>query len=296
MPESSSFSPASITAIAQVVSGGTGMPRPGDKRYGKYRNENQLKTFFSGFGVDFVLQPAKSRVPTTEACLAAIQETPEGDDLIRKIIEAAVHPADYLDLDDSVWEEAVAYLNRVLRFDGYQLQEVRGVPRLTRSGGVVGLADRADELAEELGFDSMQVEIERIQKHLFDDPASALTAACSALEAVCRKILISINEDIPAKKDLSTLFARVAVHLRLSPSREDLPPVIQDDIKRILGGLQTVANGIAALRTHGGSAHGRESKTSAIDSRIAELAVNACCTLSIFLIQTWQRNHSDISE
>jgi hypothetical protein len=61
------------------------------------------------------------------------------------------------------------------------------------------------------------------------------------------------------------------------------------NVRKILGGLATVVEGIGALRTHGGDAHGRERGYARMDTRIASLAINAASTVSLFLIETWQR-------
>jgi Abortive infection C-terminus len=59
----------------------------------------------------------------------------------------------------------------------------------------------------------------------------------------------------------------------------------------ILSGLATVVEGIGALRTHGGDAHGRERGYKRLDRRIASLAIHAASTIALFLIETWQRKY-----
>ncbi len=44
---------------------------------------------------------------------------------------------------------------------------------------------------------------------------------------------------------------------------------------KYLGGPATVVEGIGALRTHGGDAHGRERGYVRIDPRIASLSINS---------------------
>jgi len=56
-----------------------------------------------------------------------------------------------------------------------------------------------------------------------------------------------------------------------------------------LSGLTTATEGIGALRTHGGDAHGRERGHCQIDSRIARLSIHAASTIALFLIETWER-------
>ena len=55
------------------------------------------------------------------------------------------------------------------------------------------------------------------------------------------------------------------------PDRPDLDSLIADDVRKILNGVATVVEGVGALRTHGGDAHGRERGYKRLDRRIASL-------------------------
>jgi hypothetical protein len=46
-----------------------------------------------------------------------------------------------------------------------------------------------------------------------------------------------------------------------------------------------------SLRTHAGDAHGRERGHSRVDERIARLAIHSASTVSLFLIETWQKKY-----
>ena len=94
---------------------------------------------------------------------------------------------------------------------------------------------------------------------------------------------------MPSKKDVKALVNEVASHLQLSPSRSDLPPEWEQDLKQILQGLASVAWGIGSLRTHAGDAHGRGRKPLKVDARIARFAIHAASTLCVFLLDTWQQ-------
>lgn len=73
------------------------------------------------------------------------------------------------------------------------------------------------------------------------------------------------------------------------PGRSDLPSEIETDIRQTLSGLTSVAKSIGALRTHGGDARGHEKGYRRIDPRIARLSLNAPSSLTLFLIETWER-------
>lgn len=111
------------------------------------------------------------------------------------------------------------------------------------------------------------------------------------LKAFCRSILIELGDSLPDKKDIKALFGAVRKPLGLGADRPDLDPLIADDVRKILSGLATVVEGIGALRTHGGDAHGRERGYARLDRRIANLAIHAASTVALFLIETWQRKY-----
>jgi hypothetical protein len=145
--------------------------------------------------------------------------------------------------------------------------------------------------AEILNFDTVSRDLERALASAQHDPEDAITAACSTVESVCRSILIEVGESLPDKKDIKALFGAVRKPLGLGADRPDLDPLIVDDVRKILNGLATVVEGIGALRTHGGDAHGRERGYTRLDRRIASLAIHAASTIALFLIETWQRKY-----
>ena len=159
------------------------------------------------------------------------------------------------------------------------------------SGQTTPALSRLNDAAGVLNFDTVSRDIQRAVEAIKIDPESAVTSACSTVESVCRSILIELSEELPGKKDIKALFNAVKKPLGLSPDRKDIDPLIADDVRKILSGLATIVEGIGALRTHGGDAHGRERGYSRIDSRIASLAVNAANTTALFLIETWQRKY-----
>lgn len=153
---------------------------------------------------------------------------------------------------------------------------VPAVDALKRSAGVYDL-------------DTVQRDLDRAEASVESDPEDAVTAACSTLESVCRSILIELDIPFPEKLDLKSLFKQLRDPLGLSAGQTDVSSEIAEDVRRILNGLGNVVEGIGALRTHAGDAHGRERGYRRIDARIARLAVHGAATASLFLIETWQR-------
>ena len=126
-----------------------------------------------------------------------------------------------------------------------------------RGGHIMGLAlsgpsRSLGDLIKSQGIAAIVVEYDRAYKQIETDPAAALTAACAILESVCKVYLETNQVPMPDKQVLGGLWKEVARHLGLDPKEQ-----ADDDLKRILSGLFSVADGVAALRTHEGSAHGR---------------------------------------
>jgi hypothetical protein len=142
-------------------------------------------------------------------------------------------------------------------------------------------------LAERIKADGVQVieiEYERAYKTLESDPGAAVTAACAILESVCKSYLEAEGQQQPGKQVLGQLWGVVADHLGLAPKA-----LADNDLKRILQGLYSVADGVAGLRTHAGSAHGQSPGSRyRLAPRHARLAVHAAHTMAMFVLETWE--------
>jgi hypothetical protein len=182
-------------------------------------------------------------------------------------------------------QNTLAYLNTRLQYDDYELRPLRHGYQLARTQAHLRVADALADTAKSLDLDSVIHDFDRALEQAADDPEDAITSACSTVESVCKCLLDVMGAPYPKKQDVQGLVGEVQRKLNLAPDREDIGP----DIKQILGGLATVAGGIGALRTHSGDAHGRGRGTARVDERIARLSIHAASTISLFLIETWQR-------
>jgi hypothetical protein len=87
--------------------------------------------------------------------------------------------------------------------------------------------------------------------------------------------------------DLPRLYTLVARQLNLSPATHT-----QQLFKQILGGCQTVVEGLAALRNRFGDSHGKGQHGLKPAPRHAELAVNLAGAMATFLVATWSTRPS----
>jgi Abortive infection C-terminus len=115
------------------------------------------------------------------------------------------------------------------------------------------------------------------------DPEGAITAARTLLESVCKHILDDAGATYDDCADLPKLYGLTSRQLNLSPSQHT-----EQLFKQILGGCQTVVEGLGALRNRHSDAHGKGTVGARPVARHAELAVNLAGTMATFLLQTWE--------
>ncbi len=162
-----------------------------------------------------------------------------------------------------------------------------------RGGNILGgsLSGPARSLGKRLadgGLGALQREFDRAYQTVDRDPEAAVTAACAILESLCQTYLEANSITPPKSLTLGPLWTATAGHLGLNPGK-----LADDDLKRILSGLFSLADGVAALRSHQGSAHGRSSiSRDSLQPRYARLAVHAAHTMAMFVLETWDQHRA----
>ncbi len=281
-----SFSTFTLEALVQVISGGSGMNNP-EPPIGIYRSGPEIDSFLMGIGID----PAHgegSRLPALRECLRWAARQENGDEFIGRAIEAVADPRNHAREPEKT-QAVLSHLNLHLEPDGFEVAILGGSAALRKTGSGAAVVGAIADKTATLDFGTVSRDLDRAIRNAEEDPEDAVTAACATLEAVCRSILVELGLDLPAKKDVSALIRAVQEPLGLSPGWQDLPDLIAGDIRKVLSGLTTATEGIGALRTHGGDAHGRERGHRRVDPRIARLAIHAASTVALFLIETWER-------
>lgn len=158
--------------------------------------------------------------------------------------------------------------------------------RYARGGKIVetGHSDSSAAFASALrsgNLDEVEIELDRALKSVSQDPSAAITAGCSLLEALFKAYIQNRGLDLPNKETLKPLWSVVQKDIGLDPKNQT-----DDDIQRILQGLSSIVDGIAALRTHGGSAHGGGGLRYKMKERHARLAIGSAQVLAHFIIDT----------
>jgi hypothetical protein len=132
---------------------------------------------------------------------------------------------------------------------------------------------------------AVQIEFERALEDVQTDPEASLTAACSLIESICKIYIEEKRLTSPSKETIKDLWKVVSNDLGLNPAK-----IEDEDLKRVLSGLTSVVDGLGAIRTHAGSAHGRGKTRYNVQPRHARLVIHAAHTLATFLIETWDNS------
>lgn len=160
--------------------------------------------------------------------------------------------------------------------------------KYVRGGSVVEVkrGSISKVLEEELvkgNFEEINVEFERAVNAIDSDPGAAITAGCAILEALFKVYISEHGLTLPSKQTIKPLWSIVQKHIGFNPASQT-----DSDVQTILTGLSSIVDGIGALRTHGGSAHGGGELRYNMKPRHASLLVGTAHTLALFVIQTWQ--------
>ena len=116
-----------------------------------------------------------------------------------------------------------------------------------------------------------------------EDPEAAITMARTLIESVCKHILDETGIAYSDKDDLPKLYKETAKQLNMAPEQHQ-----EEIFKQILGGCQTVIQGLGTLRNKLSDAHGKGKKAVKPSPRHAALAVNLAGSMAAFLVATWE--------
>ena len=139
------------------------------------------------------------------------------------------------------------------------------------------------EILTRLGWSEVESAWRKALERKASDPEGAITAARTLLETVCKHVLDEAEVNYDPKADLPDLYKATSKTFKLSSSQHT-----EYIFKQILGGCQSVVQGLGALRSKVGDAHGHGKKAVKPTSRHAELAVNLAGAMATFIAQTWK--------
>lgn len=128
--------------------------------------------------------------------------------------------------------------------------------------------------------------IKRMQGAVVEDPALAIGASKELVEACCKACLVDLGEEVGRKETLPDLMKRLTRALELVPEGVPEEKKGAASIRRVLGSLANIVQGMAELRNSYGSGPGKAPGQGGLHPRHARLSVGAASTLSMFLMET----------
>lgn len=164
----------------------------------------------------------------------------------------------------------------------YELQYVRGA---AITGMLASPSKTLDDFIREKDVPALDHEFTRALSNVDQSPREAVSAASNILESVCKVYIGERGLEMPSKQDLKPVWTVVRKDLGFDPGA-----VEDQDLQTILTGLLAIVDGIGALRTHASSAHGAGLKQYKLEPRHARLAIHAAHTVTLFILESWQRN------
>ena len=269
------LSPPTISALTRVVTGGSASPSPGDRRYGPYRSGPDLIDCFRPFGATEIYgQGFGSRTGYAKGHLDRLN----GSEDMPQVVEAAVDPRAFLDVEGVTVTEAVEHLNKYLSHDGFTIVKVGRRYRIRSIGGHLVSSGKISFATAEGRRDL----IEELQAKCRDrlaagDFPGAITASRALVEGVLVEVERFLYTDPPPYDgSLEKLHKRVYGRLNMDPAQEGL----HETVRKTLSGLISVVSGLAPMRNKLGDAHPLEYRPR---RHHAELAVNSANTFVTFL-------------
>lgn len=212
------------------------------------------------------------------------------DEVFLRFLCETIHPVVRPDVTES--ERYSQMYNQILLNDGFKLVErtrLSGKPvfvgRYVGIGTTPGLSAARETLAgTDPGYVAQQ--ITRMDAAVINDPSLAIGTAKELVETCCKTILTDRGIAFSKNADLPELVKLTSKELELTP--DDIPEKSKaaDAIKRLLSNLATITQGVAELRNHYGTGHGKNADAKGLQSRHAKLAVGAASTLAVFLAET----------
>lgn len=252
----------------------------GDNKISFYRTGSELVEFFNEFGFDDSYEegfPARWKY-AQDKLIEIIQQNQFVEFINYCLDEGLYFEKQFVEYETQ--DMVLKHWDKYLKFDNYEI---------IRQGNTYRLKDlkyaqihiKVEEM-EPLSTDFMNQQIEKCDKKILDaDYDGAITNARSLVE----EVLLALEERATGERgknkgDISEIYNRVKKHVNFDPSQKDL----NDTLKQILTGLNSVVIGIGRLRTKASDSHAREYKPS---RHHAELAVNSAKTFTSFIISSY---------
>lgn len=128
--------------------------------------------------------------------------------------------------------------------------------------------------------------LDRIERNLDADPRAAVGSAKELVESTAKLVLTAQKIPYGKNDDLQKLAHAAQQALGLAPKQVDGEQEVAPGLRSLLGGLLSLARGLAELRNQVGTGHGREQVPQWVTPRHARMAVGAAHVWCQFVLET----------
>lgn len=255
----------------------------GDSQKSPYRSGPQLVGFFNDFGEgDLYGQGFPSRAQFARGKLDKFN----GTDTMKGIVSAAF---DFIGEDGFNAEDAAYQFNQILSRDGFRLvmkddygwmegdREVRVNPRFEVSQ--LGQNVLAPTSLIAISHEAITEQVRKAnQKIESGDFSGAITNAYTLVEHLLKLLLTETGTTFKETEgDIRALYKVLQPSLNLDPAK------LEEPLKPIVGGFQTLIGGLYEMANKGSDRHARRFNPA---RHHAKLAVNAAFALCDFLVES----------
>lgn len=150
---------------------------------------------------------------------------------------------------------------------------------------------RVAQIESKFDNDYIQSQIKLMLEMQANNPTEAIGKAKELIESCCKTILEKVSISIDPNWTMVNLVDRVFEHLKIMPRDISDKAKGVESIRKVLGSLKAVAQGIGELRNIYGSGHGKPGSYQGLESRHAQLAVGSSITLVLFLWDSYERKY-----
>lgn len=214
------------------------------------------------------------------------------DEVLLAFLAEMLHPV-VRPFDENA-RQMLAAFNGCLAPDGWEIAEcaqLSGKPvfaaRRLLAGAGQALAV-AKSTATTLSSDYVSRQITRMESAIQGDPELAIGTAKEFVETICRTILEARAVEYSREDDPPRLVKLVLKELQLVADEVPANDAAVNALRRMVGSLSGVAQGITELRNLEGTGHGKSAWHECAEPRHARLAVGAATALGVFLFEVYQ--------
>lgn len=158
------------------------------------------------------------------------------------------------------------------------------------------IASKKEEIKVYLNSAYVKAKIQIMLDAINTNTDLALGTAKELVETCCKSILKEKGQTYDKNWDLGQLFKKTIKEISFRDlSAVDNPTQADKSIKQIIGGLNSVIQGITELRNAYGSGHGKEKDFIALPSSYAKFIVSVVSDIVLFLLQI-NGEHTEVIE